>query len=101
MNRLITTLFVLIVVAGVVLAFTGVLRFHNTKDETSVTIDKKELIDEAKEAIGKTNETEHKAADGSLGSTHENTQPTAAPASEDPKAAQPGNNMNAPETGHN
>jgi hypothetical protein len=74
MARLITTLVVIFVVVGVVLAATGVLRFQNTKDESIITIDKKELKEKAQgvatqakqtegKILDKTSETLHKAAE--------------------------------------
>jgi hypothetical protein len=41
----------ILAVVGVVLAATGVLRFRNTKDETGVTIDKKELKEKTRETL--------------------------------------------------
>jgi hypothetical protein len=74
MARFITTLVVIVVVVGVVMAATGVMRFHDTKDESIITIDKKELKEkvqgmatEAKKSEGKvlekTSDALHKAAE--------------------------------------
>jgi hypothetical protein len=54
MTRFILTVVVMLVVVGVVLAATGVLRFRNTEDETGVTIDKKELKEKTEQAVEKT-----------------------------------------------
>ena len=80
MTRLILTVVVILVVVGVVLAAAGVLHFQNTKDETGVTIDKKQLKEKTHEAVEKTGEaggkilektgeTLHKAAERLRGSS--------------------------------
>jgi hypothetical protein len=88
MSRLITTVVVVIVIAGVVLFATGTLHFRNTPAETSVTIDKKELNQKTKDLVGKTEEAGskvldktsealHKAAKEVRGSSHD--EPAATP----------------------
>jgi hypothetical protein len=93
MSRLITTLLVIGVVIGFVLAATGVLHFQNTTDEATITINKKELkektqevIKETGEAGGKmldrTSETLHKAAEGMRPSPENQTTPSKSPAAD-------------------
>jgi hypothetical protein len=100
MPRLIMTVVVILVVVGVVLAATGVLRFRNTEDETGVTIDKKELKEKTQKAVekteeaggkilDKTGETLHKAAEGLRGSSDDKRAPTKTPATDDEKTRQP------------
>ncbi|MCE5268850.1 MAG: hypothetical protein LLG00_13295 [Planctomycetaceae bacterium] len=68
MNRPFVALIVILVVIAVVLAATGVLRFHNTKDESAVTVDKKLLKEQTEEALDKAGQTLRKAAGGLQGS---------------------------------
>lgn len=56
MSRFILIMVAIIVVIGVALAATGALHFRNTADESSVTLDKRELNQKAHEAIEKTRE---------------------------------------------
>jgi hypothetical protein len=75
MTRLFIVVIAILVVVGVALAATGVLHVQNTKDETGITIDKKEFKEKAQEAVktttdaggkilDKTSEALHNAADG-------------------------------------
>jgi hypothetical protein len=110
MARLITTLVLIAVVVGVVLAATGVLRFQNTKDESIITIDKKELKEKAqgmaKEAtktegkiLDKTSQTLHKAAERLRGSSDVKKNPPAkALAGDDKNGGQPDAGSRAPGT---
>ena len=106
MARLIATAVVILVVVGVVLAATGVLRFHNTEDETGVTLDKKELKAKTQEAVDttekaggklleKTGDTLHKAAERMRGSPGDRSGPPAAPAGDDTSTRRP-NAINTP-----
>jgi hypothetical protein len=63
MNRLMMTVVVILVVVGVALATMGILHFRNTKDETGVTIDKKELKETTQEAVEKAGEAGGKILD--------------------------------------
>lgn len=75
MSRLILAVIAIVVLVGLVLAATGALHFRNTEDQSSVTIDKKELKEKTQEVLkktqdaggqvlDKTGEALHKAADG-------------------------------------
>jgi hypothetical protein len=79
MARLITTLILIAVVIGIVLAVSGVLRFQSTNDESTITLDKKELRDKAHEAVEKTGETLQKAGERLRGSSQEHVTPTPTP----------------------
>ena len=79
MSRFIATVVVIAVVVGALLAAAGVLHFRNGTDETSITLDKKELKDNTRDVVGKTEEAGgkildktgqalHKAAEGLRGS---------------------------------
>ena len=74
MTRLIVLTIAILVVVGAVLATSGVLRVQNSKDESGITIDKKELKEKTQEAVktteaaggkilDKTGEALHKAAE--------------------------------------
>jgi hypothetical protein len=84
------TAFFLFIVAVAVLAITGVLHVRDTKDETGVTIDKKELKEKTQEAVkkteaagskalDKTGEALHKAADEIRGASHDQKTPAPTP----------------------
>jgi uncharacterized protein HemX len=90
MTRLILAAIAILVVMGAVLAMTGVLQVQNNKDESSVTIDKKELKEKTHEAVKKTEEAGgaildrtgkalHEAADKVRGSSHDQKAPPTAP----------------------
>ena len=75
MTRLIFIVLAATIVVGVVLASSGVLQFHDTKEKSTITIDKKELKEDVKTAVEKTGEAGgktlqetsealHKAAEG-------------------------------------
>ena len=86
MARLIAVIVGILVVLGIVLGTTGVLHVRNTKDETGVTLDEKELQKKTREAVktsedaggkvlDKTGEAMHKAAEklrGASGQKNEN-----------------------------
>jgi hypothetical protein len=74
MSRLMITIAVILVGLGVVLASTGVLRFHNTKDETGITLDKKELKEKSQEAVQKTEAAGGKILDRTSESLQKATQ---------------------------
>jgi hypothetical protein len=106
MTRLIMSLFVVLVLVCAALALTGVLTFHNSKDETGVTIDKKELKEKTQEAVKKTEETGgkildktgealHKAADGLRSPPDPNTPTT--PRLNDKNMQRPDGSQPAPE----
>ena len=63
MSRFITKLVVIAVVIGVLLAAAGVLHFRNGTDQTSVTLDKKELKEKTRDVVGKTEEVGGKILD--------------------------------------
>jgi hypothetical protein len=110
MARLITTLVVIAVVVGVVMAATGVLRFQNTKDESIITIDKKELKEKAQgmaaqatktegKILDKTSQTLHKAAEGLRGPSGDNKiPPTVTPPLDPKKEPRPDADKPAPGT---
>lgn len=54
--RVIAVIFIIVVAIGVVLAFTGVLRFANNPDGASVTIDKRVLEEKTGSAVEKSKE---------------------------------------------
>ena len=56
MTRLMMTVIVTLVVAGIALATAGVLRFQNTSDQAGVTIDKRELKQKTQQAVETTGE---------------------------------------------
>lgn len=56
MSRFILTVVAIVVAVGIVLAAAGTLRFRNTEDQSTVTIDKKELKAETQQVIKKTEE---------------------------------------------
>ena len=109
MKRLILAMVVILGVVGVVLATTGVLHFRNTKDETGVTIDKKELKEKTQEAVekaekaggkilDKTGETLHKAGERMRGSSSgDRSTPTTAPAADDESTRKPAGSKNPPD----
>ena len=70
MSRFITKVVVIAVVIGVLLAMAGVLHFRNDTDQTSVTIDKKELKDKAQDVVGKTEEAGGKILDKTSTALH-------------------------------
>jgi hypothetical protein len=91
-----------------VLATAGVLRFQNTKDESIITIDKKELKEKAGKAfektedagskiLDKTGETLHKAAEGLRRSPGNEHAPTKAPATGDDSTRRSDGSMNPPD----
>jgi hypothetical protein len=93
MTRVITTLVVIAVLIGIVLAYAGVLRFQNTENQSTIILDKKELKEKAHgavertgevggEILDKTGQTLHKAAEGIRPSTDRPTEPAAKPSSE-------------------
>jgi hypothetical protein len=63
MARFILTIVAVVVVVGIVLAAAGILRFQNTEDQSTITIDKKELKAETQDLIKKTEEASGKALD--------------------------------------
>jgi hypothetical protein len=63
MQRFILILFAILLVAGIVLAATGVLRFHSNADESTIILDKQELKQESRKALDKTGDALHKAAE--------------------------------------
>ncbi len=80
MKRLIVSVIVIVVLAGVGLAVAGVLRFENTKNRSSITLDKKELQQKTEKAVekteaaggeilDKTGQALHKAAESLRGSS--------------------------------
>jgi hypothetical protein len=106
MSRLITTVVLTLVVVGIVLAATGVLRFHNTEDQSGITIDKKELKEKAQDAVentgeagsailNKTGEILHKAVERMRGSSDDQSSTTTSPAANDENTGQPAENPNA------
>ena len=101
MNRLIIAALVILVVVGAVLAATGVLHFQNTKDESIITIDKKELKEKTQEAVEKTSETLHKAAEGLQGPADNRNSPTTTPADNGHTTRQPDAGKSSPENGAN
>jgi hypothetical protein len=108
MTRLMMTVIVIIVVVGAVMATTGILRFYNTTDETGVTIDKKELKEQTREAVeragktggavlDKTGETLHEAAEQMRGSSDNRKLPPTTPATGETGVRQPNGSKNSPE----
>lgn len=108
MTRFIVAVTVLLVVVGVLLATTGVLHFRSTKDETGLTIDKKELKEKTQEAVettgrvgsrilDKTGETLRKAADRLRGSSSDRSTPAKTPAADDETARPPAGSKLSPE----
>jgi hypothetical protein len=88
MARLIVVLVVIVVGISIVLAMTGVMHFQNTNDQSTITIDKKDLqkksekaVEKTEEAGGKildkTGEALHKAADDLRGRAKDPPAPTA------------------------
>jgi hypothetical protein len=101
MARFITTLVVIVVVVGVVLAATGVLRFQDTKDQSIITIDKKELKEKVdkmttqaeqagSKALDKTSETLHKGVEELRHSSKDKAAPPEPPANDRQNERQPG-----------
>jgi hypothetical protein len=90
MTRFVMTLFVVIVVIGVVLAALGTLRFQNTTDESRIILDKKELKVQAQNAeaaggkvLDKTSEDLHKAAERLQDTPNKQQPPAATPATKE------------------
>ncbi len=112
MRRLMMAAIAIIVLAGVVLAATGVLRIQNNNKETRVTIDKKELKEKTQEAVKKTEEAGGKvldktgkalreAADNLKGSSHDQKTPRTAPQLDDKNnPRQPDEGKRLPENGN-
>jgi hypothetical protein len=105
MARLILTMAVIV---GVVLATAGILRFQNTTDEFTITIDKKELQEKTGKAVEKTEkaggtildrtgEALHKAAEGLRRSPSDEHASTKTPATGNDSARQPDGSMNPPD----
>ena len=113
MARVITMLVAIVVVVGVVLAATGVLRFENGKDESIIKIDKKELKEKAQgmvtqaektegKILEKTGEALHKAADRLQGSPQKKELPPTVTPNDDSnmknmRGAEAGNRPPGPE----
>jgi hypothetical protein len=70
MARVITLIVMVVILVGAVLAATGVLRFENTKDGSTMTIDRKEMKDKTQDAVKKVEEAESKALDKSGDALH-------------------------------
>src|SRR5208283_5252036 len=107
--RLILTVVVILVVAGGVLAMTGVLSIRDTKDETGVTIDKKELKEKSQDAVkktedaggkvlDKTGEALRKAADELRGPSHSKTTTTPTVDEKDKNLRPPDGSKELPES---
>ena len=88
MTRLVVAVVVILVLIGGVLAAAGVLHFRNATDQSTITIDKKELKEKTDKAVekteevggkilDKTGETLRKAAERLRGSAHDQGPPTA------------------------
>lgn len=58
MTRVITIIVAIAVAAGAVLAVSGVLHFQNTKDQSTMTLDKKELKEKTNGAVKKVEKIE-------------------------------------------
>lgn len=85
MSRLIVTLVAVVIVVGAVLGAAGVLHFRNTDDQSSVTLDKKELNAKTQDVIKKTEETGSKILDKTGAALHKaadtvRKEPSATPA---------------------
>jgi hypothetical protein len=104
MARLITTLVVIVVVVGVVMAATGVLRFHNTKDESIITIDKKELKEKVQGMTTQAEKDEEKVLDKASETLHKAAERLHSPAEDHGAPAKPStddhNNRRPPDAGH-
>jgi hypothetical protein len=90
MNRWILIVIAICIVGVAVLALSGVLHVRDTKNETGVTIDKKELKEKTEEAVkkteaaggkvlDKTGEALHKAAEEIRGTPHDQKPPATTP----------------------
>ena len=98
LRRLIVTVVVIIVLVGVGLAAAGVLRFENTKNRASLTLDKQQLQQKTEKAVektetaggqllDKTGQAVHKAAESLRGSPDKAQPPAKTPAPGDGKSS--------------
>ncbi len=107
MRRLIGSVIVIVVLVGVGLAVAGVLRFENTRNQSSITLDKKELQQKTEKAVekteaaggeilDKTGQALHQAAQSLTGSSDKEK----LPAKEQPpaKTPAPGDGKNMPDS---
>ncbi|MGA2256769.1 MAG: hypothetical protein ABSG53_19135 [Thermoguttaceae bacterium] len=107
MTRFMIAAIVILVVLCAALATTGIVRFQNTKDESGVTIDKKELKEKTLEAVkksedasgkilDKTGKVLHKAAEGLRGPSGDRNIPTTKPQLNDKNTRHPDETNQSP-----
>ena len=100
MRRLMLTAGVIVVLVGAVLGAAGVLHVRNTENETSVTLDKKDLGEKTQEVIDKAKETGgtilertgkalHNVGEGIREPSHDRSAPTKTEAPTPASAQQP------------
>lgn len=70
MSRLILAMIAIIALVVAGLAMSGVLSVRNDKEQTGITIDKKELKEKTREAVKKTEEAGDKAIDKTSNALH-------------------------------
>jgi hypothetical protein len=103
MKSFIIGLVVIIVLAGLVLAATGVLHVQNTENKAGITIDKKELEQQAGEAVDKTKEAGSKLLDKTSKELHKAGESLKASSKDrqEPAKTEPSNTTNTPQPMYN